>query len=75
MKQRLNRIEHMRQLQLELSITPQDEEECEEAKEWAAVKERKRMQQREEEEIIKQQQQLVELSLQKRYVVLILSWA
>eukprot|EP01031_Cornospumella_fuschlensis_P037803 gene37803-45923_t len=65
-KQRLNRIEHMRQLQLELSITPQDEEEREEAKEWAAVKERKRMQQREEEELIKQQQLLVELSLQKR---------
>lgn len=46
MRQRLNRLEHMKQLTEELAVTPIDWEEDEEAKEWAAVlelQERKRL--------------------------------
>lgn len=54
-KQRFLRVEHMRRLQAELSITPVDLLEAEEAKEWAAIKEAKRRKIAEEEALLAQQ--------------------
>ena len=49
MRQRLNRLEHMKQLSEELEITEPDGEEEEEEKEWAAILELETMKKLEEE--------------------------
>jgi hypothetical protein len=48
-RQRLNRLEHMKQLSEELSVTEVDPEEEDEEKEWAAVLELQAIRLREEE--------------------------
>lgn len=65
-KQRLNRIEHIRQLSEELLVTDADALELEEAEEWAAVLEKQNLKLQKEQEALRLVQEIANQAVQER---------